>query len=299
MRQAAYIKKSVSGTVFDGFNALFMIVFTTIMVYPFINILAISLNNGIDAARGGIYLWPRMFTLVNYEYVFSNKDLLRGAWVSVMRVVVGTVTGVLCNTLLGYIVSCRNFYGRKFMRVLFIITMYFSGGLIPSYLLMIRLGLMNTFSVYWIPALFSAYYMILASSFIQNLPESLFESARIDGATELRIFARIVMPLSVPMIACIAIYIGVSQWNSWFDVSLYSKNGSWDNLQIMLYRLLNQAAALQKILEQQRLYDKMRSLQPQTVRAATTIVVTLPIVFIYPFFQRYFISGITLGAVKQ
>lgn len=299
MRQAVYIKRSLSGSVFDGFNALFMIVFTTIMVYPFINILAISLNNGIDAARGGIYLWPRMFTTVNYEYVFSNKDLLRGAWVSVMRVVVGTITGVLCNTLLGYIVSCRSFYGRKFMRILFIVTMYFSGGLIPTYLLMIRLGLMNTFSVYWIPSLFSAYYMILTSSFIQNLPESLFESARIDGASELRIFARIVMPLSIPMIACIAIYIGVSQWNSWFDVSLYSKNGTWDNLQIMLYRLLNQAAALQKILEQQRLYDKMRSLQPQTVRASTTIVVTLPIVFIYPFFQRYFISGMTLGAVKQ
>lgn len=299
MRQAVYIKRSFAGSVFDGFNGLFMIVFTTIMVYPFVNILAISLNNGIDASRGGIYLWPRMLTLVNYEYVFSNKDLLRGAGVSIMRVVVGTITGVLCNTLLGYIVSCRNFYGRKFMRILFIVTMYFSGGLIPTYLLMIRLGLMNTFSVYWIPSLFSAYYMILTSSFIQNLPDSLFESARIDGASELRIFARIVMPLSVPMIACIAIYIGVSQWNSWFDVSLYSKNGTWDNLQIMLYRLLNQSVALQKILEQQRLYDKMRSLQPQTVRAATTIVVTLPIVFIYPFFQRYFISGITLGAVKQ
>lgn len=298
MRQAVYIKRTVSGTIFDGFNTLFMALFTVIMLYPFINILAISLNNGIDAARGGIYLWPRMFTWVNFEYVFSNKDLVRGAGVSILRVIVGTITGVLCNTLLGYIVSCRSFYGRKFMRIIFIITMYFSGGLIPTYLLMLRLGLMNTFTVYWIPSLFSAYYMILTSSYIQNLPDSLFESARIDGASELRIFSQIAMPLSVPMIACIAIYIGVSQWNSWFDVSLYSKDGRWDNLQIMLYRLLNQAVALQKILEQQRLYDRMRTLQPQTVRAATTIVVTVPIIFIYPFFQRYFISGITIGSVK-
>lgn len=298
MRKAPYIKKTVSGTVFDVINVIFFFLFTVLMIYPFINILAISFNDGIDAARGGIYLWPRMFTTSNYEYVFSNRDLLRGTGVSVLRVVVGTVTGVTCNALLGYIVSCRNFYGRKFMRILFVITMYFSGGLIPTYLLMVRLGFVNSFHVYWVPSLFSAYYMILASSFIQNLPESLFESARIDGASELRIFAKIVMPLSVPMLACLAIYIGVGHWNSWFDVSLYSKDGQWDNLQIILYRLLVQATAMQKILEQQRLSEKMRTLQPQTVRAATTIVVTVPIIFIYPFFQRYFISGITIGAVK-
>lgn len=298
MQKVAYIKKTTSGGIFDIVNGIFMFIFTIIMIYPFLNILAISLNDGIDAARGGIYLWPRRFTTVNYEYVFANRSLLRGTGVSVLRVVVGTITGVFCNALLGYIISCRNFSGRKFMRLIFIITMYFSGGLIPTYLLMIRLGFVNSFHVFWIPSLFSAYYMILASSFIQNLPESLFESARIDGASELMIFMRIVMPLSVPMLACIAIYIGVGHWNSWFDVSLYSKDGRWDNLQIILYRLLVQATALQQILEQQRLYERMRSLQPQTVRASTTIVVTLPIIFIYPFFQRYFISGITIGAVK-
>jgi putative aldouronate transport system permease protein len=298
MRRAAYIKRTVPGQVFDLFNAIFMLAFTFVMVYPFINILAISFNNGTDASRGGIYFWPRMFTLINYEFVFSNEKLLRGFGVSVLRVVVGTATGVIGNALLGYIVSCRSFYGRKFMRLLFIITMYFSGGLIPTYLLMIRLGLMNTFTVFWLPAIFSAYYMILATSFIQNLPESLFESAKIDGASEMLVFSRIVLPLSVPLLACLAIYIGVSQWNSWFDVSLYSKNGRWDNLQIMLYRLLNQAEALTKILEEHRMVEKMRSVQPQTVRAATTIVVTVPILFIYPFLQRYFISGITIGAVK-
>jgi putative aldouronate transport system permease protein len=298
MKNAAYIKRTMSGTVFDTCNGLFLFLFTMLMVYPFLNILALSFNNGIDAARGGIYLWPRMFTTSNYEYVFSNKTLLRSAGVSVLRVVVGTVTGVLANALLGYIVSCRNFHGRKMMRLLFIITMYFSGGLIPTYLLMIRFGFINSFHVYWIPTLLSAYYMILTSSYIQNLPETLFESARIDGASELYIFSRIVMPLSVPMLACIAIYIGVSHWNAWFDVSLYSKDGRWDTLQIILYRLLNQANALAQILEQQRLMERMRTIQPQTVRAATTIIVTVPIIFIYPFFQRYFISGITIGAVK-
>ena len=292
MRKVAYIKRSTGGMVFDILNGVFITIFTILVVYPFLNILAISFNDGIDAVRGGIYLWPRKFSLLNYEYVFSNRDLLRGAGVSVLRV------GVLGSALLGYIVSVRNFYGRKFMRVLFLITMYFGGGLIPTYLLMLRLGFMNSFAVYWVPSIFSAFYMLLASSYIQNLPEALFESARIDGSSEMRIFFQIVVPLSIPMLACIAVYIGVGQWNSWFDVSLYSKDGKWDNLQIILYRLLNQATALQKMMEQQRVAEKMKTLQPQTVRAATTIVVVLPVIFIYPFFQKYFVSGITIGAVK-
>ncbi len=298
MRRASYVKQTPGGVAFDVFNGLLMTAFMALMIYPFINILAISLNDGIDAVRGGIYLWPRKFSLTNYHYVFSNESLLRGAGVSVLRVVVGTATGVLGNALLGYIVSCRSFYGHKFMRILFLVTMYFSGGLIPTYLLMIRLGLMNSFHVYWIPSIFSAFYMLLTSSYIQKLPESLFESARIDGCSELKILATIVLPLCVPMLACIAVYIGVDQWNAWFDVSLYSKDGKWDNLQIILYRLLNQATALQKMMEQQRAAVAMKTLQPLTVRAATTIVVTLPIIFIYPFFQKYFVTGMTIGAVK-
>jgi putative aldouronate transport system permease protein len=298
VRKASYIKKTPGGTAFDVFNALFMILLTATMIYPFLNIFAISLNEGTDAVRGGIYLWPRKLSLANYAYVFSNESLVRGAAVSVLRVAVGVATGVFGNALLGYIVSNRTFYGRKFMRVLFLITMYFSGGLIPTYLLMIRLGMMNSFQVYWVPNIFSAFYMLLTSSYIQNLPESLFEAARMDGCTELRLLVSIVLPLCVPMLACISVYIGVDQWNSWFDVSLYSKNGRWDNLQIILYRLLNQATALQKMMEKQRVAAAMRTLQPLTVRAATTIVVTLPIIFIYPFFQKYFVSGITIGSVK-
>lgn len=298
MRNAFYIKKTRGGQIFDICNGVIIGILMFVMLYPFINVLVYAFNEGTDAVRGNLYFWPRKWTLANFEYVFKNSALLRGAWVSILRVVVGTVTGVLCNALLGYIISCRQFYGRKFMRIVFIITMYFGGGLIPTYLLMLQLGFMNSFSVYWIPALFSAYYMMLASSFIQNLPDSLFESARIDGASELTIFWRLVVPLAMPMLACIAVYIGVNHWNSWFDVSLYSKDGRWDNLQIILYRLLNQANAKAEMTNQQQLYQSMRTIQPETVRAATTVVVTVPIVFIYPFFQRYFVGGITLGAVK-
>ncbi len=298
MRKAFYIKESPAGRAFDIANGVLLTLLMVMMIYPFWNVLVFAFNDGTDAVLGRLYFWPRVWSLANFEYVFKNKSLLNGAWVSVLRVVVGTSTAVVCNSLLGYIVSCRTFYGRKFMRMLFIITMYFSGGLIPTYLLMIRLGFMNSFAVYWVPALFSAYYMMLAASYIQNLPDALFESARIDGASELKTFVKIVLPLAMPMLACIAVYIGVGQWNSWFDVSLYSKDGKWDNLQIILYRLLNQANAKADMANQQQLYQSMRNIQPETVRAATTVVVVVPIVFIYPFFQRYFVGGITLGAVK-
>lgn len=298
MRKAFYVKQTPAGRTFDLINAVLIALLMILMIYPFWNVLVFAFNDGSDAVLGRLYFWPRKFSLSNFEYVFKNRDLIHGAWVSVLRVAVGTSLGVLCNALLGYIVSCRTFYGRRFMRLLFIITMYFSGGLIPTYLLMMRLGFQNTFSVYIIPNLFSCYYMLLAASYIQSIPDSLFESARIDGASELRTFFKVVIPLAMPMLACIAIYIGVSQWNSWFDVSLYSKNGAWDNLQIILYRLLNQATALAEIKNQQQLYTSMRNIQPQTVRAATTVIVVVPILFIYPFFQRYFVGGITLGAVK-
>ena len=158
MRKVYYIKQTPAGRVFDAVNGIVIALLMFLMIYPFWNMLVLSFNDGTDALLGKLYFWPRVWTLANYEYVFKNRDLLHGALVSVLRVVVGTVTGVICNALLGYIVSCRQFYGRKFMRILFIITMYFGGGLIPTYLLMLELGFMNNFLVYIIPGLFSCYY---------------------------------------------------------------------------------------------------------------------------------------------
>lgn len=166
-------------------------------------------------------------------------------------------------------------------------------------LLMTKLGLVDTLTVYWLPSIFSAYYMLLCASYIQNIPQPLFEAARVDGASELRIFTQFVLPLSKPMLACIAIYVGVGHWNSWFDVNLYSKSGTWDTLQIILYRMLNQASALKDMTDSTMLAEAMRGIQPLTIRAAITVVVVLPIIVIYPFFQKYFTSGMTMGAVKQ
>lgn len=294
-----FIKESIGSRIFDKVNLVLMIGFASIMLFPFLNIIALSLNDGVDAARGGIYLWPREFSLDSYKVLFQNEDLLKGFGISILRVVVGTVTGVLCTGLLAYIVTVKHFSGRKFMRLLFVFTMFFSGGLIPTYLLFMKLGLSNTFTVYWLPALFSPFFMLLMASYIQNLPDSIFESARMDGCSELRIYFQILIPMSIPVFAAIAVFSAVGHWNSWFDVLIYNPSGEWDTLQVYLRRLLLEVEAIQQVQDLQLAYSKYRNISPITLRAATTVLVTLPIIFVYPFAQKYFVGGITLGSVKE
>ncbi len=284
--------------LFDVLNVVLMLLFIAIMVFPFLNQLALSLNDGVDAVKGGIYLWPRKFTLNSYELLFSHPKLLQGALISVLRVIVGTITCVFMTGLLSYICTRPGFSGRRFLRVLFIVTMYFSGGLIPFYLLIVRIGLTNTFTVYWLPNLLNAYYMLIIASYMQNIPESLAESARMDGASEMRTFISIIIPVSTPVLAAISIFAAVGHWNSWFDVLIFNPQGKWDTLQVYLRRLLLQIEALETVRDMQLLRSRLRNVSTVTYRAAVAMAVTIPIVVVYPFLQRYFISGITLGAVK-
>lgn len=293
-----YYKHTVASRIFTVVNAILLALITFLMIYPFVNQLAISLNDGADAARGGIFLFPRKFSFEAYEYVFQNEALLHGAWISVLRVIVGLVTGLLCTSLLAYIVTVRYFSGRKLIRILFIVTMYFTGGLVPFYILILKLHLNNTFAVYWLPQIISVYNMLIIASYMQDIPEAVSESARIDGAGELRIFFSIMIPMSLPVLACIAVFIGVFQWNSWFDVQLFITRRELENMQIILNRLLNEMQNTQDIMNAQLMYQKFMNISSVTVRAATTMVVTIPIVLIYPFFQKYFVGGLTIGAVK-
>ncbi|MGO4548074.1 carbohydrate ABC transporter permease [Paenibacillus sp. 2TAB23] len=290
--------KPVSERVFDVLNITVLLLFGAMVAYPFLNLLALSLNDGADAARGGIYIFPRKFSLDAYVLLSQNHKLLEGFGWSVLRVIVGTSTALFVTGLLAYIVSIRHFSGRKFMRILFLVTMYFNGGLIPVYLLMVKLGLTDSFNVYWIPTLISAYFMLLMASYISELPEALFESARLDGATEITIYIRLVIPMSLPVFAAVFIYAAVGHWNSWFDVVLYNSSGHFDTLQVYLRRLLLEVEASQQIMDQQLIYQKFNSLSPLTLRAATTILVTVPILLVYPFLQKYFIGGLTIGSVK-
>ncbi len=294
-----YKKEGIGSKLFDIFNFIFIMLLICVFVYPFLNQLAISLSSENMVISSNIGIFPKEFNIESYKFVFSNNSLLKGALISVARVVVGTTTCVFCTALLAYIVTTKNFSGRRFMRIIFLITMYFSGGLIPTYLLFVKLGLTDTFTVYWLPSLFSAYYMLLISSFMQNIPESIKESTRIDGANEFTIFFKIMLPMCVPVLAAVAVFQGVNQWNSWFDTSIYNSSGNWDTLQTYLRRVLLEVESIEKLKESQLQLQAMRSISTTTVRAATTMVVTIPIVMIYPFMQRFFISGIALGAVKE
>lgn len=286
--------------VFDLLNVIFMISFAIIMIYPFYNQFILSLNDGVDAARGGIYLLPRVFTITNYKMLFENTNLTKGFLISVTRVLVGTSTSLLATGLLSYVVTVKNFSGRKFLRVLFIFTMYFSGGLIPFYLLVMNLKLNDTFTVLWLPSLVNVYYMLIISSYMQGLPDSIVESARIDGCNEIRIFFQIIAPICKPVFAAIAIYLCANHWNSWFDSLIYNPSGDLDTLQVYLRRILLEVEALEKIQDvaSKNEASEFRNVSSITLRAATTMVVTLPIVFVYPFFQKYFVGGITMGSVK-
>lgn len=294
-----YYKKTWGTRLFDIFNIIFMCLLCFVVIYPFYNQLVLSLNEGRDAAAGGIYFWPRKFTFDNYKIIFEDSGLLKSSVNSILRVLIGTVTTLFCTGLLSYVVTQRAFSGRKFLRRVFLFTMYFSGGMIPTYLLMNQLHLTNTFLVYIIPGLFNAYYMLLMCSYIQDLPEAIVEAARIDGAREIGIYCRIIMPVSIPIFAAIAVYVAVGHWNSWFDVMIYNPNGNWDTLQASLRRILLEAEAFKQIQSAAQQQQAYANLTVNTVRAATAMVVTIPIVCVYPFFQKYFIGGITLGSVKQ
>lgn len=298
MSRPAYIKKTVGGTIFDVLNITFMCILGFIFLFPFWNQLVLSFNEGLDALKGNLYFWPRKFTLQNYAYMFSRANLGKGVFVSLARVFVGTATNLFCSGLLAYVTTVHWFSGRRFMRTIFLITMYFGAGLIPTYLTYLRYGLLNTFTLYWITGLFSAYNMLLIASYMYNISPSLSESARIDGASEIKIYWRIIFPICVPVFAAVAVFSAIGHWNAWFDVIVFNFNGNWDTLQVYLRKILLKADMLQKMQGDQRTMAAYRSLTPDTVRAATMMVVTIPIIMVYPFMQKYFIGGISVGAVK-
>ena len=293
-----YLKRSTGDIIFETLNFIFMVLFAFIMLYPFWNQFVISLNEGTNTMLGGVYFYPRKPTLQNYVYVFQRSNILKGASISVLRSVVGTTTHLLASGILAYVTTIRYFRPRNVIRFMFLASMYFGGGLIPTYLLFTQLGLNETFTVYWLPSLLGAYNMLLIASYIQGLPESLAESARVDGASELKTYFSIIMPICKPVLAALAIMTAVTHWNSWFDVMIYNPSGRWDTLQVYLRKILLDAEQAAKLLADQRQHEAMRNLTTVSIRAATTMIVTIPIVLVYPFFQKYFIGGITLGAVK-
>ena len=266
-----------------------------ITVYPFLNVLAISLNDPMDTMRNVNFIIPRKWTLANYIYVFTENDLIVPFIMSVARTLLGTGIGVICTAMIAYVLSRKDFYFNKPFTILFVVTMYVSGGMIPEYLLLVRtLHLGNNFMVYILPGLIWVYNVILMRSFIEGLPMALQEAAKIDGANDFIIWARIILPLCKPAIATVALFIAVGQWNSFMGTYLYARD--YPTLQYVLYEIMQQAT----IRVDPHAADSARNtVSPLSVRMAITIIATVPILVVYPFLQKYFVGGMTLGAVKD
>jgi len=296
-------RKTWEDILLDTFIYVSLIFLVVVTLYPFLNTLAVSFNDAVDSSRGGLTLWPRKFTLYNYQSLLSRSQMYRAALISAARTVLSTVFGTFCTAMVAYIISQREFVFRKFVSFIYVLTMYIDGGLVPTYFLMRSLGLVNSFWVYVVPGLVSAFNLIVIRTYISSLSDSYVESARIDGAGEFTIFMRIILPLCKPVLATIALFIAVDNWNAWFDTFLYnSANVNLSTLQYELMKVLQTANSMSGSLLQalsRAAAGTTNTVTPRAIRATMTIIVSVPIVLVYPFLQRYFVHGLTVGGIKE
>lgn len=267
-------------------------------VYPFWYAIVLSFNQGTDALRGGIYIWPRKFTLENYVTVFGIDYIPRAFMVSVARTLLGTVACVAFTGLFAFACSHKDLMFRKLYITAMIIIMYFSGGMIPQYMLYKYLGLMNTFWVYIIPNLFASFNAIIMINAFREIPSSLEEAAHLDGANDLSIFFRIILPISMPTMATMALYSGVWHWNAWSDSAFFVTDKSLKTMANVMITLINQSeSAAQTTVGQ--INRSNVTYTAMTLRPAAMVICVIPIVVVYPFLQKYFVKGMMLGSVKE
>jgi putative aldouronate transport system permease protein len=293
-RKAAAV--GLDSRIFDAVNIALLAIFTILIVIPLWNVVVSSFSSGKALAEGGFVFWPKELSLENYRAVFRDNGIWHAFLISVCKTVIGVATHVFFCAMVGYGLSKRYVRGRKLYMAMGVITMFFSGGMIPTYLLIKSLGLLNSFWVYIIPALLSFYDVIILMNFFRNVPEALEESAKIDGAGDWRIFLHLFIPLSMPALATIALFNGVGQWNDFITTKLYVNDQSLYPLQMMLYEIIvqSQTQSMQNVAG-----SYVMETTTKGVQLATIVITTMPIVVIYPLLQRYFISGIMLGAVKE
>ena len=288
--------------LFPLVNGIVLLILVFFTLYPVINTVAYSFNDGTDAVRGNIGLWPRKFSLDSYKSILSDKSVYLAAWISASKTVLITLLNLFWTSMLAYALSRREFMFRKLFTIIMVLTMYVNAGLIPNYLLVSKtLGLKNTYLVYIIPTMFSCFNMIVIRTYISNLPEALVESARIDGAGDFRIFWQIIFPLCKPVLATVALFVAVGSWNSWFDTYLYV--GQKKELYSLQYLLKMKLATTQQSANAAKATAEaittLGQTTPVTIKCAITVIAAVPIIIIYPFLQRYFVTGIALGSVKE
>jgi putative aldouronate transport system permease protein len=286
-----------SGKFSNGVIIAIMVVICIITLYPVWYMVILSFNDSQDTMMGGIYFLPRKFTLESYRIVFLDKAIVRAFNVTIWRTLIGTVTSVFFTSMVAYAFSKRHILGSRVYLTIGTITMFFGGGLIPYFILLRSIGLYDTFLVYIIPGLFNFFYCIIFMTFFRELPAGLEESAKLDGANDFMIFVRIVLPLSMPILATIALFSGVHHWNDYFSGVMFINNPDLQPIQTFLYRVIAGSSQTKSIVGMPA-GAAAQAVSSQSVKLATMTVTTAPIICVYPFLQRYFVKGVMIGAIK-
>lgn len=292
------VKKSKEDIVINTVVVILCITVTVLTVYPIYYCLIHSLNEGVDAAKGGIYLFPRKFTLENYQIVFQNKAIYKAFFMTIVRTFAGTLAAIMAMAVAAYALTKQELKGRRIYTYLGVITLYFSAGVVQQYLLYRELHILNTFWVYLLPNIYQFYYIILFMAFFKELPAALEESAQIDGAGYYTILLRVIIPLSKPVIATIALFVGVWHWNDWFHPAFFIQNENLMTMPAVLMRAMSLAEA-QQMMQRMMSTGAQSSTTMESVRYAMLIVAVAPITIIYPFVQKFFLKGMMLGSVKE
>jgi len=297
-------KQSISRRIFNVFNLLFMCALVAVMIFPYLNILAKAFNVGEDTAMGGITIFPRKFTWENFAAVVEDSAFPQAAFVSVVRTVLGTLVAVIVQFLVAYVFIHKDLYGKNALLMFLMIPMYFGGGLIPCYIYFSNTGMLNNWALYILPGAFSIYNMVIIRSYMETLPESLRDAAYLDGATEFQVLTKVITPLCKPILATVALWSAVGHWSNYTTTMYYFTNKKLYTLQYLLYQVLKETEKIEAMLKEaalrgEELIGIQQALTTESIRCAQIIVTTVPIIICYPFLQKYFIQGVTLGAVKD
>lgn len=297
-------KKSIGYTIFKVFVVIFMLLVSVAFLFPYLNIIAKALNDSTDTSLGGITIFPRKFTLVNIQQVLSDTAIVRSSIISVLRVIIGTVIAIVILFFAAYALTKPGLRGRSAIVVFLSIPMFISGGLIPQYILYSKLHMLNTFLIYIIPGAFSFYNMVVIRSYLQTIPSSLAESARLDGAGEVKILFRIILPLSMPILATITLWLAVHHWNDWTSTLYFVTKKNLYTLQYLLHQVIQESSRLQAnnmqaLMEGRDIGTASQQTTPEALKAAQIFVTTIPIICVYPWLQKYFMKGIMVGSIKE
>lgn len=298
----AWKRESRGSKIFDVINILIMLILIVIFVYPVLNVIAISFSDYKSVISGDVTIFPIGFTTEAYTYVFKDRYLLVSYMNTIAYAAAHTVLVLLLTSLIAYPLSKKGYVGTKFTTIFLTITMFFNGGLIPTYLIIRSMDLIDTFAIMVIPGSVAAFNVFIFRTFFNNIPHDLSESAYLDGASELTVLFRIIMPLSKPLLATFALFAIVGVWNSWFNALLYLNDQSRYPLQLLLrnYLFVIDSAQLQQRSGVGASANPLmqREIDPKAVRMAMIVITMFPIMMTYPYFQKYFMKGVMIGAIK-